>query len=176
MIPASARPHRSMLAEEMGKQLQPRKCDPGCHSFQPSQALIEVDLNRPGRMERQEIPDLPHFRQTRELRSPSYASSKTWHRSFRGQFREPRIPSSHCCSHPTRRKLAPLRFISSIRTSNLPFDQVLLSSVREYQNPVPRMSLCSSRYASLSPESSDLDFIPALFRPTAKPCIQTANV
>jgi hypothetical protein len=40
-----------------------------------------------------------------------------------------------------------------VRTSNQPLDEVLLSSLREHQNPIPPDA-----------EASDLDFVPSLFR------------
>jgi hypothetical protein len=57
-----------------------------------------------------------------------------------------------------------------VRTSNLPLDQVLLSSLREYQNPVPP-DVMQFQIRLAVAESSDLDFIPAFFRPAAKPAL-----
>ena len=43
-----------------------------------------------------------------------------------------------------------------VRTSSMKLDDVMLSSLREYQNPVA---------------ASDLEFVPALFRPAAAPAL-----
>jgi hypothetical protein len=55
-----------------------------------------------------------------------------------------------------------------VRTSNLKLDEVMLSSLREYQNPVSS-DVMQFQISLAVAEASDLEFVPAVFRPAAKP-------
>jgi hypothetical protein len=61
-----------------------------------------------------------------------------------------------------------VKIYRKVRTSNQPLDQVLLSSLREYQNPVPP-DVMQSQIRLAVGEASDLDFVPSLFRPPVQP-------
>ena len=54
------------------------------------------------------------------------------------------------------------------RTSTLKLDEVMLASLREYQNPVAA-DVMQFQIRLAVAEASDLEFVPALFRPAAKP-------
>jgi len=53
-----------------------------------------------------------------------------------------------------------------VRTSSASLDQILLSSLREYQNPVPPDIMRFQINLAVA-EASDLEFVPKLFRPAA---------
>jgi len=57
-----------------------------------------------------------------------------------------------------------------VRTSNLKLDEVMLSSLREYQNPVA-YDVMQFQINLAVAEASDLEFVPALFLPAAKPTL-----
>lgn len=58
-----------------------------------------------------------------------------------------------------------------VRTSNPVIDQVLLSALRDYQNPIPP-DIMRFQIDLAVAEASDLDFVPALFRPGAKSLVE----
>jgi hypothetical protein len=130
--------------------------------------LIEVDLKRPGRVDvkiplfptssKQESFDLLHMLLKKRgiaLPADSFLSL------------EPILP---LLLTPGAAEALAVKIYRLMRTSSLPLEQVLFSSLREYQNPVsPDVLQFQIRLAVT--ESSDLEFVPALFRPAAKPAL-----
>jgi hypothetical protein len=57
-----------------------------------------------------------------------------------------------------------------VRTSSTKLDDVMLSSLREYQNPVAS-DVMQFQIRIAVAEASDLEFVPALFRPAAAPAL-----
>ncbi len=154
----------SMLAEEMGSSANRGSVIWVLASSRPD--LIEVDLKRPGRVDvkiplfptstKRESFDLLRMLLTKrgiDLPVESFASF------------EPFVP---LLLTPGAAEALAVKIYRLFRTSGQPLDQVLLSSLREYQNPVsPDVMQFQIRLAVA--EASDLEFVPALFRPAAKP-------
>ena len=156
----------SMLAEEMGNSSNRGSVIWVLASSRPD--LIEVDLKRPGRVD-VKIPIFPTSTKRESfdllrmlLRKRGIVPSEDSFASL-----DPFIP---LLLTPGAAEALAVKIYRLARTSNLPFDQVLLSSLREYQNPVPP-DVMEFQIRLAVAESSDLDFIPAHFRPAAKPAL-----
>jgi hypothetical protein len=61
-----------------------------------------------------------------------------------------------------------VKIYRQVRTSNASLDQVLRDCLREYQNPVPP-DVMRFQIAIAAGEATDLEFVPAMFRPPAAP-------
>jgi hypothetical protein len=156
----------SMLAEEMGNSSNRGSVIWVLASSRPD--LIEVDLKRPGRVD-VKIPLFPtstareSFDLLRmlvkkrgiDLPADSFASVESF------------VP---LLLTPGAAEALAVKIYRLVRTSNLALDQVLFSSLREYQNPVPP-DIMRFQIDLAVTEASDLDFVPVLFRPAAKPAL-----
>jgi ATPase family associated with various cellular activities (AAA) len=154
----------SMLAEEMGSSSNRGSVIWILASSRPD--LIEVDLKRPGRVDvkiplfptstKQESFDL--FRMLLKKRGIDLPEN-----SFAAL--EMYVP---LLLTPGAAEALAVKIYRLVRTSNLKLDEVMLSSLREYQNPVA-VDVVQFQIGLAVAEASDLEFVPALFRPTAKP-------
>jgi ATPase family associated with various cellular activities (AAA) len=154
----------SMLAEEMGSSSNRGSVIWILASSRPD--LIEVDLKRPGRVDvkiplfptstKQESFDL--FRMLLKKRGIDLPEN-----SFAAL--EMYVP---LLLTPGAAEALAVKIYRLVRTSNLKLDEVMLSSLREYQNPVA-VDVMQFQIGLAVAEASDLEFVPALFRPTAKP-------
>jgi hypothetical protein len=156
----------SMLAEEMGNSSNRGSVIWVLASSRPD--LIEVDLKRPGRVDVK----IPLFPTSTKRESFDLLRMLLKKRGIE-------LPTD---SFPNLESLLPLlltpgaaealavKIYRFIRTSNLPLDQVLLSSLREYQNPIPA-DIMQFQINLAVAEASDLDFVPALFRAANKPAL-----
>ncbi len=155
----------SMLAEEMGNSNR------GSviwilASSRPD--LIEVDLKRPGRVD-VEIPLFPTstkregfdlLRMLLKKRGIDLPGD-----SFMGL--EPFVPL-HLT--PGAAEAVAVKIYRLVRTSSMKLDDVMLSSLREYQNPVAS-DVMKFQIRLAVGEASDLEFVPALFRSAATPAL-----
>jgi hypothetical protein len=57
-----------------------------------------------------------------------------------------------------------------VRNSSLKLDEVMLCSLREYQNPVAS-DVMQFQIGLAVAEASDFEFVPSLFRPASKPAL-----
>jgi hypothetical protein len=150
----------SMLAEEMGSSSNRGSIIWVLASSRPD--LIEVDLKRPGRVDvkiplfptstKQESFDLLRMllkKRAIDLPADSFSSM------------QPNIP---LLLTPGAAEALAVKIYRNARTSNQPLDQILQSSLREYQNPVPPDVMQFQINLAVT-EASDLEFVPALFRP-----------
>ncbi|HVH89329.1 MAG TPA: ATP-binding protein [Terriglobales bacterium] len=154
----------SMLAEEMGNSSNRGSVIWVLATSRPD--LIEVDLKRPGRVD-VKIPIFPTSTKRESFELLCMLLKK------RGI-----VPPEHSFASldsfipllltPGAAEALAVKIYRLVRTGNQPLDQVLLCSLREYQHPVPP-DVMQFQIRIAVAESSDLDFIPALFRPTAKP-------
>jgi hypothetical protein len=156
----------SMLAEEMGSSSNRGSIIWVLASSRPD--LIEVDLKRPGRVDvkiplfptstKQESFDLLRLllkKRGLDLPADCFLSL------------EPALP---LLLTPGAAEALAVKIYRLIRTCSQPLEKVLFSSLREYQNPVsPDVMEFQIRLAVK--EASDLEFVPALFRPAAKPAL-----
>jgi hypothetical protein len=156
----------SMLAEEMGSSSNRGSVIWVLATSRPD--LIEVDLKRPGRVD-VKIPIFPTSTKRESfallrmlLKKRDIVPSDDSFASL-----DPFIP---LLLTPGAAEALAVKIYRLVRTSNLPLDQVLISSLREYQNPVPPEVMQFQIRLAVA-ESSDLDFIPAFFRPAAKPAL-----
>jgi hypothetical protein len=153
----------SMLAEEMGSSSNRGSVIWVLASSRPD--LIEVDLKRPGRVDvkiplfptstkRESFDLLRMLLKKRNLDLPAdiFVSA------------EPFVP---LLLTPGAAEALAVKIYRQVRTSNHSLDQVLLSSLREYQNPVAA-DIMQFQINLAVAEASDLEFVPALFRPAAK--------
>ncbi len=156
----------SMLAEEMANSSNRGSVIWVLASSRPD--LIEVDLKRPGRVDvkiplfptstaRESYDLLRMLVKKRGIDLPVDSFSSV----------EPFVP---LLLTPGAAEALAVKIYRRVRTSNLPLDQVLLSSLREYQNPVPP-DIMRFQIDLAVTEASDLDFVPTLFRPAAKPAL-----
>ena len=154
----------SMLAEEMGSSSNRGSIIWVLASSRPD--LIEVDLKRPGRVD-VKIPLFPtstareSFDLLRMLLKKRGIEVDAGNLSSLEGF----LP---LLLTPGAAEALAVKIYRLVRTSSLSLDQVLLSSLREYQNPVPPDIMRFQINLAVA-EASDLDFVPSLFRPTAKP-------
>jgi hypothetical protein len=156
----------SMLAEEMGGSSNRGSVIWVLASSRPD--LIEVDLKRPGRVD-VKIPIFPTSTKRESFALLRMLLKKRDIVPCDDSFAslDPFIP---LLLTPGAAEALAVKIYRLVRTSNLPLDQVLLSSLREYQNPVPP-DVMQFQIRLAVAESSDLDFIPAFFRPAAKPVL-----
>ena len=156
----------SMLAEEMGSSSNRGSIIWVLASSRPD--LIEVDLKRPGRVD-VKIPLFPtstareSFDLLRMLLKKRGIEVDAGNLSSLEGF----LP---LLLTPGAAEALAVKIYRLVRTSSLSTDQVLLSSLREYQNPVPPDIMRFQINLAVA-EASDLDFVPSLFRPTAKPAL-----
>jgi hypothetical protein len=156
----------SMLAEEMGSSSNRGSIIWVLASSRPD--LIEVDLKRPGRVD-VKIPLFP-------------TSSKQESFDLLGMLLKKRgieLPAENFLGlkpilplllTPGAAEALAVKIYRLLRTSSQTLEQVLFSSLREYQHPIsPDVMQFQIRLAVS--ESSDLEFVPALFRPAAKPAL-----
>jgi SpoVK/Ycf46/Vps4 family AAA+-type ATPase len=154
----------SMLAEEMGSSSNRGSVIWVLASSRPD--LIEVDLKRPGRLD-VKIPLFPTstaresfdlLRMLLKKRGIDFSVDKF-------ATLEPLMP---LLLTPGAAEALAVKIYRLVRTSNPAIDRVLLSALREYQNPIPP-DIMRFQIDLAVAEASDLDFVPALFRPGAKP-------
>jgi len=152
----------SMLAEEMGSSSNRGAVIWILASSRPD--LIEVDLKRPGRVDIK-IPLFPTSTQLEsfdlvrmllkkrgiELPADSFSALETF------------IP---LWLTPGAAEAFAVKIYRLVRTTGAKLDQILLSSLREYQNPVPA-DIMQFQIRLAVAESSDLEFVPPLFRGSA---------
>jgi hypothetical protein len=156
----------SMLAEEMGSSSNRGSIIWVLASSRPD--LIEVDLKRPGRVD-VKIPLFPtstareSFDLLRMLLKKRGIEVDAGNLSSLEAF----LP---LLLTPGAAEALAVKIYRLVRTSSLSIDQVLRSSFREYQNPVPPDIMRFQINLAVA-EASDLDFVPSLFRPTAKPAL-----
>lgn len=156
----------SMLVEEMGSSSNRGSIIWVLASSRPD--LIEVDLKRPGRVD-VKIPLFPtstareSFDLLRMLLKKRGIEVDAGNLSSLEGF----LP---LLLTPGAAEALAVKIYRLVRTSSLSLDQVLLSSLREYQNPVPPDIMRFQINLAVA-EASDLDFVPSLFRPTAKPAL-----
>jgi len=154
----------SMLAEEMGSSSNRGSVIWVLASSRPD--LIEVDLKRPGRVD-VKIPLFPTSTARESFDLLRVLLKKLGVEVSTDNFAtlEPLMP---LLLTPGAAEALAVKIYRLIRTSNPAVDQVLLSSLREYQNPIPPETMRFQINLAVA-EASDLDFVPALFRPAAKP-------
>jgi hypothetical protein len=154
----------SMLAEEMGNSANRGSVIWVLASSRPD--LIEVDLKRPGRVD-VKIPIFPTStkRESFDLLTMLLKKRGIVPRSESFAALDPFIP---LLLTPGAAEALAVKIYRQVRTSSQLIDQVLQASLREYQNPVPP-DIMQFQIRLAVAESSDLDFVPQLFRPTAKP-------
>jgi SpoVK/Ycf46/Vps4 family AAA+-type ATPase len=156
----------SMLAEEMGNSTNRGSVIWVLASSRPD--LIEVDLKRPGRVD-VKIPLFPTSTKGESfdlLRMLLKKRGIDLHADSLASL-EPFVP---LLLTPGAAEALVVKVYRLVRTSNLSLDQVLLSSLRDYQNPVsPDIMQFQIKLAVA--EASDLDFVPSLFRQAAKPAL-----
>ena len=154
----------SMLAEEMGNSSNRGSVIWVLASSRPD--LIEVDLKRPGRVD-VKIPLFPTSTARESFDLLRMLLKKRGIEVSTDNFAtlEPLMP---LLLTPGAAEALAVKIYRLIRTSNPTVDQVLLSSLREYQNPIPPDIMRFQINLAVA-EASDLDFVPALFRPAAKP-------
>ena len=156
----------SMLAEEMGSSSNRGSIIWVLASSRPD--LIEVDLKRPGRVD-VKIPLFPTSTARESFDLLRMLLKKRGIEVDAGKLSslEGFLP---LLLTPGAAEALAVKIYRLVRTSSLSLDQVLLSSLREYQNPVPPDIMRFQINLAVA-EASDLDFVPSLFRPTAKPAL-----
>jgi ATPase family associated with various cellular activities (AAA) len=154
----------SMLAEEMGSSSNRGSVIWVLASSRPD--LIEVDLKRPGRVD-VKIPLFPTSTARESFDLLRMLLKKRGIEVPRDNF-STLAPLMPLFLTPGAAEALAVKIYRLIRTSNLAVDQVLLSSLRQYQNPIPPDIMRFQINLAVA-EASDLDFVPALFRPAAKP-------
>jgi hypothetical protein len=156
----------SMLAEEMGSSSNRGSIIWVLASSRPD--LIEVDLKRPGRVD-VKIPLFPTSTARESFDLLRMLLKKRGIEVDAGKLSslEGFLP---LLLTPGAAEALAVKIYRLVRTSSLSTDQVLLSSLREYQNPVPPDIMRFQINLAVA-EASDLDFVPSLFRPTAKPAL-----
>jgi SpoVK/Ycf46/Vps4 family AAA+-type ATPase len=151
-----------MLAEEMGSSSNRGSVIWILASSRPD--LIEVDLKRPGRVD-VKIPLFPTStkrasfdllrmllkKRTIDLPADSFAALE---------------PSMPLLLTPGAAEALAVKIYRVVRTSNSKLDEVMLASLRDYQNTVPPDIMRFQINLAVA-EASDLEFVPAIFRPTA---------
>jgi hypothetical protein len=156
----------SMLAEEMGNSSNRGSVIWILASSRPD--LIEVDLKRPGRVD-VKIPLFPTstkregfdlLRMLLKKRGIDLPGD-----SFMGL--EPFVP---LLLTPGAAEALAVKIYRLVRTSSMKLDDVMLSSLREYQNPVAS-DVMQFQIRLAVAEASDLEFVPALFRSVATPAL-----
>jgi SpoVK/Ycf46/Vps4 family AAA+-type ATPase len=154
----------SMLAEEMGSSYNRGRVIWILASSRPD--LIEVDLKRPGRIDvkiplfptstRRESFDLLRMllkKRSIDLRADSFAALEAY---------------APLLLTPGAAEALAVKIYRLVRTSNRKLDDVLLSSLREYQNPVAPDVMQFQINLAVA-EASDLEFVPSIFRAATKP-------
>ncbi len=154
----------SMLAEEMGSSTNRGSIIWVLASSRPD--LIEVDLKRPGRVD-VKIPIFPTCTKRESFDLIQMLLKK------RGITLPPDSLANleaflPLLLTPGAAEALAVKIYRQVRTTNQPLNQVLLSSLREYQNPVPP-DVMQFQIRLAVDEATDLDFVPALFRPPAQP-------
>jgi len=151
----------SMLAEEMGSSSNRGSIIWVLASSRPD--LIEVDLKRPGRVD-VKIPLFPTSTARESFDLLRMLLKKRGIEVDAGKLSslEGFLP---LLLTPGAAEALAVKIYRLVRTSSLSLDQVLLSSLREYQNPVPPDIMRFQINLAVA-EASDLDFVPSLFRPT----------
>jgi ATPase family associated with various cellular activities (AAA) len=156
----------SMLAEEMGSSSNRGSIIWVLASSRPD--LIEVDLKRPGRVD-VKIPLFPTSSKQESFDLLGMLLKKRGIELPPDNFLalEPILP---LLLTPGAAEALAVKIYRLLRTSSQALEQVLFSSLREYQHPIsPDVMQFQIRLAVS--ESSDLEFVPALFRPAAKPAL-----
>jgi hypothetical protein len=152
----------SMLAEEMGSSSNRGSIIWVLASSRPD--LIEVDLKRPGRID-VKIPLFPTSTKQESLDLLRMLLKKRGIDLTVERFPslEPILP---LLLTPGAAEALAVKIYRLVRTSSASLDQILLSSLREYQNPVPPDIMRFQINLAVA-EASDLEFVPKLFRPAA---------
>jgi len=152
----------SMLAEEMGSSSNRGAVIWILASSRPD--LIEVDLKRPGRVDIK-IPLFPTSTQLESFDLVRMLLKKRGIELPADSFSalEPFIP---LLLTPGAAEAFAVKIYRLVRTTGAKLDQILLSSLREYQNPVPA-DIMQFQIRLAVAESSDLEFVPPLFRGSA---------
>ena len=156
----------SMLAEEMGNSSNRGSVIWVLASSRPD--LIEVDLKRPGRVD-VKIPIFPTSTKRESFDLLCMLLKKRGIVPSADSFAalDPFMP---LLLTPGAAEALAVKIYRQVRTSSQPLDRILLCSLREYQNPVPP-DVMQLQIRLAVAESSDLDFVPALFRTAAKPAL-----
>ena len=151
----------SMLAEEMGNSSNRGSVIWVLASSRPD--LIEVDLKRPGRVD-VKIPIFPTATKQESFDLLRMLLKKRGIDLPPSNFPnlEPFVP---LLLTPGAAEALAVKIYRLVRTSNRPLDQVLLSALREYQNPVSPDIMQFQIHLAVA-EATDLDFVPACFRMT----------
>jgi SpoVK/Ycf46/Vps4 family AAA+-type ATPase len=151
-----------MLAEEMGSSSNRGSIIWVLASSRPD--LIEVDLKRPGRID-VKIPLFPTSTKQESLDLLRMLLKKRGIDLTVERFPslEPILP---LLLTPGAAEALAVKIYRLVRTSSASLDQILLSSLREYQNPVPPDIMRFQINLAVA-EASDLEFVPKLFRPAA---------
>jgi len=153
----------SMLAEEMGSSSNRGSVIWILASSRPD--LIEVDLKRPGRVDVK----IPLFPTSTKRESFDLIRMLLKKRSID-------LPADNFATleafvplllTPGAAEALAVKIYRLARTSTLKLDEVMLASLREYQNPVAA-DIMEFQIRLAVGEASDLEFVPALFRPVAK--------
>jgi hypothetical protein len=153
-----------MLAEEMGSSSNRGSIIWVLASSRPD--LIEVDLKRPGRVD-VKIPLFPTSSKQESFDLLGMLLKKRGIELPADNFLalEPILP---LLLTPSAAEALAVKIYRLLRTSSQALEQVLFSSLREYQHPIsPDVMQFQIRLAVS--ESSDLEFAPALFRPPQSP-------
>jgi SpoVK/Ycf46/Vps4 family AAA+-type ATPase len=150
----------SMLAEEMGSSSNRGSIIWVLVSSRPG--LIEVDLKRPGRVD-VKIPLFPTSTKRESFDLLRMLLKKRGIEPSADSFLslEPFLP---LLLTPGAAEALAVKIYGLVRTSSQPLEQILSSSLREYQNPVPPDAMQFQIRLAVT-EASDLEFVPALFRP-----------
>ena len=150
----------SMLAEEMGSSSNRGSIIWVLASSRPD--LIEVDLKRPGRVD-VKIPLFPTSTKRESFDLLRMLLKKRGIDVLGDRFAdlEAFVP---LLLTPGAAEALAVKIYRVVRTSNQPLGEVLLASLREYQNPVPP-DVMQFQIRLAVAEASDLDFVPSLFRP-----------
>jgi len=154
----------SMLAEEMGNSSNRGSVIWVLASSRPD--LIEVDLKRPGRVD-VKIPLFPTStkRESFDLLRMLLKKRNVDLPPDRFESLEAFMP---LLLTPGAAEALAVKIYRLVRTSDRKLDEVMLASLREYQNPVAS-DVMQFQIRLAVAEASDLEFVPALFRPAAKP-------
>ena len=151
-----------MLAEEMGSSSNRGSMIWVLASSRPD--LIEVDLKRPGRVD-VKIPLFPTSTKQESFDLLRMLLKKRGLDLSRDTFSslEPFVP---LLLTPGAAEALAVKIYRLVRTGSQTLEQVLLTSLREYQNPVPP-DVMQFQIRLAVTEASDLEFVPTLFRPAA---------
>jgi SpoVK/Ycf46/Vps4 family AAA+-type ATPase len=129
--------------------------------------LIEVDLKRPGRVD-VKIPLFPPPRRGRLLAHPRPVQEARPRRA-EGRVRaaEGHVPN---LLTPGAAETLSIKVYRQVKTENLSPQDALKAALADYQNPVP-LEVMEFQIGLAVREASDLNFVPAAFRPQTKEAV-----